>query len=131
MNTKIAKVIAFELGVLIAILTWMAFSGATGEKSARQELEDTSESSFATLAPVLKPKKLHLRALDYSLEADATPEEEVESPQTVQAYQPVETVQAYDQQYAAQPYYETPAEDYPIAQDPSTYIGTYPEPVLP
>src|SRR5262249_23815403 len=121
MNTKIAKIIAFELGVLIAILTWMAFSGATGEKPAGlQDLQDTNESSFATLAPVLKPKKLHLRALDYSVEADAAPEEEVEPAQPVQTYQPVQTVQAYDQQYAAEPYYETPADDYPVVQDPST-----------
>ena len=131
MNTKIAKVIAFELGILIAILTWMAFSGMPGEKPAiTQELQDTSGSSFATLSPVLKPKKLHLRALDYSLEADAAPEEEVEPTQAVQAYQPVQTVQAYDQQYATEPY-ATTVEDYPVVQDPASYIGTYPEPVLP
>ena len=32
MNTTIAKVIAFELGVLIAILAWLAVAGLPGTK---------------------------------------------------------------------------------------------------
>jgi hypothetical protein len=122
MNTTIAKVIAFELGILIAILTWMALPDSP-ERALRSvpKLQQESDQSFASVSPVLKAKKRRLQAIDYPAEEVSTPIEETE---------PIQTVETYAQEIAAEPYVEPGYADYPAVADPTTYIGDYPEPVL-
>lgn len=63
MNSRVANVIAVELGLLIAVLVWLALSRlpsvpvhlATGDQAR-------TEGSVATLAPLLKPRSQNLYA---------------------------------------------------------------------
>ena len=122
MNTTIAKVIAFELGILIAILTWMALPDSR-DRAVRSvsKLQEESDQSFANVSPVLKPTKRRLQPIDYPAEEVSTPLEETE---------PIQTVETYAQEIPDEPDVESGYADYPAVADPSTYIGTYPEPVL-
>lgn len=95
MNTKVANVIAIELGILIAILAWLAFTNLfrvqhrpVAEKPAR------AASSFATVTPVLKSNGQRLSAADYRVDpAEAQREDEEQAP----------PVQQYEQEIATEP----------------------------
>ena len=51
--TTISKVIAFELGLLIAVLTWIAFAGVPGMKPrAVAKAEEPPDASFANVSPL-------------------------------------------------------------------------------
>jgi hypothetical protein len=123
MNTLIAKIIAFELGILIAILTWTAFSNSSNRKDdLAQATEEPPESSFASISPVYQPNRPRaVPAVDYLAEDQSRDVVENEPAQSMQTYQP----QVIDQPYDDSGYY-----DYAPPADASNYIGTYPEPVL-
>ena len=119
MNTTIAKVIAFELGILIAILTWMTFSGSSfKQRKPVAEPQEQAADSFATVSPVYQPAR---PAVNYLADEDAQEANDV---------QPIQTVQRDDSQIMGQLYRDSGYPGYPVVADPSTYIGTFPEPVL-
>ena len=61
--TTISKVIAFELGLLIAVLTWIAFAGIPGMKPrAVTETEEPADASLATVSPIYQPPPPRRRA---------------------------------------------------------------------
>ena len=136
--TTISKVIAFELGLLIAVLTWIAFAGIPGMKPRPvAEAEEPADTSFANVSPIYQAPQPRRRApVNYP----------ADDPQVVQApaQYPVATVQTYDPGLTAGGYgntvdgsgqssygYDQPGvEGYIVNQDPADSIGIFPEPVL-
>jgi hypothetical protein len=121
MNTTIAKVIAFELGILIVILGWMAFPreqvARTGNVAKAEEAQPGD--SFATVSPIHRARP-RPPVVNYWADDQAPPVDEA----------PIQTVQYEEPQIVTEPAVEYAQEDYPVARDPSTYMGTFPEPVL-
>lgn len=156
--TTIAKVIAFELGLLIAVLVWIALAGIPGVKTHPvAEAEEPADGSFANVSPIYQPmqsrqatqsyqpRQSH-RAAPNAVPASAPvdyPADDVRVAQApaqysvtkVQTYDPGLTGRAYDDSVDAtgQLSYgvdEPTVEGYVVNQDPANYIGTFPEPVL-
>ncbi|HEY2712051.1 MAG TPA: hypothetical protein VGI60_06010 [Chthoniobacterales bacterium] len=125
MNTTIAKVIAFELGVLIAILAWLAVAGLPGTKpvqTAAAAVQQPAEESFGNVSPVYHPRPQQF----YAAEAVDYPNNNYQD----NGASPAQAVQTYDQPIASAPYAATFPEEYPAAQEAPNSIGTFPEPVL-
>ena len=136
--TTISKVIAFELGLLIAVLTWIAFAGIPGMKPrAVAEAEEPADTSFANVSPIYQPPQPRRRAqVNY-------PADDLQVAQAPAQY-PVATVQTYDPGLTAGGYgdtvggsgqssygYDQPSvEGYVVNPDPADSIGIFPEPVL-
>ena len=136
--TTISKVIAFELGLLIAVLIWIAFAGIPGMKPrAVAETEETADASFANVSPIYQPPQPRRRApVNY-------PADDLPVAQAPPQY-PVATVQTYDPGLTASDYgdtgdgnaqssdgYDQPGvEGYVANQNPADSVGIYPEPVL-
>ena len=56
MNTKVGNVIVVELGILIVILAWMAFSNLSRVKQPMPaEEQEPADSSFATVTSFPRP----------------------------------------------------------------------------
>lgn len=125
MNTTIAKVIAFELGVLIAILAWLAVAGLPGTKpiqTAAVTPQQPPEESFANVAPVYHPQPQQFYAANpMNYPNDNYPDNDTS---------PAQPVQTYDQPVATVPGAVTFPEDYAGTQAAPNTIGTFPEPVL-
>jgi hypothetical protein len=121
MNSKVANLIALELGVLIAIMAWLAFSNLRSVKSQpiAQEPERTVDS-FATVAPVIKSTNRR-PVVDYRADLPAEPQQEEPSAQTVQEY---------DQAVATEPYPSSSLDDGYIAETSPYYDVVDPEPLL-
>jgi hypothetical protein len=64
MNTKIAKLIAFELGLIIAILTWLALPTLreSEPRRATQRQAQSPPDSFGNVAPIFNPRGSRLYA---------------------------------------------------------------------
>ena len=136
--TTISKVIAFELGLLIAVLTWLAVAGIPGFKPrAVAEAEEPADSSFGNVSPIYQPTQPRRRApVNY-------PADDLQAAQTRAQY-PVATVQTYDPGPTDGGYddtvdgsgqlsyaYDQPGvEGYIVNQDPADSVGIFPEPVL-
>jgi hypothetical protein len=124
MNMTIAKVIAFELGVLIAILTWIAFYGLPGTKPKEvATARAPTDESLATVSPIFRPTQQRVAPVDY-------PADDLQVAQ-MQTTEPSDTVQTYDQGTVTGGYAGPGVETYyPPAEDPANSIGIFPEPVL-
>ena len=136
--TTISKVIAFELGLLIAVLTWIAFAGVPGMKPrAVAEAEEPADTSLANVSPIYQPTQPLRRApVNY-------PADDLQVTQAPAQY-PVATVRTYDPGLTAGSdndtvdgngqlnygYDQPGVEGYIVNQDPTDSIGIYPEPVL-
>ena len=69
MSSKVANLIALELGILIAILAWLAFSNLRETKAAPHIEEPKSAvDSFATMRPAARPLYRRQSAVDYAAE---------------------------------------------------------------
>jgi len=155
--TTISKVIAFELGLLIAVLVWIAFAGIPGVKThPAAQAEEPADASFANVSSTYQPMqssqatqpyqpRSHRRA-PVTVAANAPvnyPADDVQMTQAPAQY-PVASVQTYDPGLTARGYDdavdasgqlsygvdEPTVEGYVVNQDPANYIGTFPEPVL-
>src|SRR2546423_120458 len=126
MNTKTANLIALELGILIAILAWLAFShfpaGNPRNPHPATELQEGAADSFATLTPLLRSRNQPRPGVDYhaDLEPARQPGEE-----------PAPTVQQYDQQIATTPYVSSGLQNDFIAGGSPYYADVEQEPVVP
>jgi len=125
MNMKVANVIAVELGILIVILAWLAFSNFSRVKQpAPAEEQEPADSSFATVTSLPRPGNPRRYAADYFT---------AQQRQQLAAQQQAQTLQygsmQYDQQLA--PASDTGAEAYDsVTTETSSYdAGVYPEPV--
>ena len=135
--TTISKVIAFELGLLIAVLTWIAFAGIPGMKHRPvAEAVEPADTSFANVSPIYQPTQPRRAPVNY-------PADDLQVAQTGAQY-PAAKVQTYDPGLTTGSYgdtvdasgqlsygYDQPGvEGYVANQDPADSIGVYPEPVL-
>jgi hypothetical protein len=143
MTSTGAKVIAFELGLVIAILTWIAFDGIPGTKPQKPlVIPEVADLSVGMVSPVLQTVQRQDDPVDYL--ADDPRDDQRE------ALSAVDTVDAsptyyQDDNYAAGGYamggYS--ADDYAqpngyvqpdgivfSPRDPADTIGIFPEPVL-
>ncbi len=96
MSSKVANLIAVELGVLIALMAWLSFSNLRSVQSPAIAQEPTRlVDSFATVAPVRKTRIRPPAPVDYRSElAPATPLEE----------EPLQPGPEYEQALANEPY---------------------------
>ena len=120
MSTKVANVIAVELGILIALLAWLAIARVPSVRPIpRTQTPARTDESFGTVAPVLRsgPRNLYARndGVDHHVLGAPTPEEEA-APEYVVATQP------YSGADYPQGYLYEPSPD---------YLSDQPEPVLP
>jgi hypothetical protein len=156
--STISKVIAFELGLLIAVLVWIAFAGIPGVKTHPvAETEEPTDASFANVSPIYQPVQSRQATQFYQpaqsrRRVPATvpvsapvnyPANDIQVAQ-VPAQYPVASVQTYDPGLTGGTYDgtvdasgqlsygvdEPTVEGYVVNQDPANYIGTFPEPVL-
>ena len=133
MSAKIANVIAIELGILIAVLSWLAFSEFSRLKPhpVTEDLR-APEGSYALVRPAPQRPAYQPNAANYSagqqqpLLAGAQP--------TVQPNQNIQYgALNYDQAATTTPYTvvdDTPADTTPIYYDPYSY-GGYQQPTIP
>jgi len=137
--TTISKVIAFELGLLIAVLTWIAFAGIPGMKRhAVAEVEEQADASFANVSPIYQPPQPQRRApVNYPADdlqaAQSGPQQPVAT--VVQAYDPGLTGGGYNDTVngggqSSYGYDQPGVEGYIFNPNPADSIGIYPEPVL-
>jgi hypothetical protein len=121
MSSKVANLIALELGVLIAILAWLAFSNLESNKPqsmTRQTMRTVD--SFATVAPGLRSTNSRQPVVNYRADLPANePATEAET-----------AVQTYQQPAASEPYPNSGVDDGYIAETPPYYDTFQPEPVL-
>jgi len=122
MNTKIANFIALELGILIAIMAWLAFSNLSRVKQRPvAEKPERTASSFATVTPVLKSRSQRLSAADYRVDhAEAQQEGEEQAP----------PVQQYEQEIAAEPDASSELVDANVIGTSPSYAAVVQEAVL-
>ena len=121
MNPKVANLIALELGILIAILAWLAFSNLSSLKQyPLAENQERTAGSFATVSPALKARNYQRYAADYR--ADRGREQQ-------QDQEPAPTVRQYDQQIATSPYANSNLDDNAITYSSPSYAGVYEEPL--
>ena len=153
----ISKVIAFELGLLIAVLTWIAFAGIPGIKPravAEAATSEPADTSFANVSPIYQTTQSRRRApINYpaddlqSTQSRRAPvnyaADDLQVAQTGAQY-PVATVQTYNPGLTTGGYddtvdgsgqlsygYDQPGvEGYIVNQNPADSIGIFPEPVL-
>jgi len=132
MTAKIANVIAIELGILIAVLSWLAFSEFSRLKSpvTAEDLR-APESSYAMIRPAPRAPAYQQNAANYPA---TQPQPLLAGSQPVA--QPNQALQYgalnYDQPVAATPYTvveDTPADTTPY-YDPY-YYGGYQQPTIP
>jgi hypothetical protein len=152
--STISKVIAFELGLLVAVLTWIAFAGIPGVKTHPvAQAEEPADGSFANVSPVYQPRQSQQPAQTYRRAPVNYPANDVQmaqvparAPAQVPAQISVARVQTYDPGLTGAGYDDTVdargqlsygvdepsgnVEGYVVNQDPANYIGTFPEPVL-
>ncbi|HAF14968.1 MAG TPA: hypothetical protein DHU55_00575 [Blastocatellia bacterium] len=125
MNTKVANVIAVELGILIVILAWLAFSNFSRVKQPTlAEEQEPADSSFATVTSLPRPANPRQSAADYFTDQQR---------QQLAAQRQAQTLQygtmQYDQQFASAPDTSANADDRVTTGTSPYYAGVYPQPV--
>lgn len=121
MNPKVANLIALELGILIAVLAWLAFSNHSSVKQypVAEEQERTA-GSFATVTPVLKARNQPLYAVDYRADRAGPQQKDAEQ---------APTVQEYYQEIATEPNASSDLAD-GVANESSPYYAGVDQPVV-
>jgi hypothetical protein len=137
--TTISKLIAFELGLLIAVLTWIAFAGIPGMKPRPvAEAEEPADTSFANVSPIYQPPQPRRRApVNYPADDLQVAQAPAQYPvaTAVQTYDPGLTAGGYDDTangsgQSSYGYDQPGVEGYVFNPDPANSIGIFPEPVL-
>lgn len=130
MSSKIANVLVVELGILIAILAWLAFSRLpSGKQPAMTEKPGQIAGSFATVTPALKQGR-HPSAVDYRADVAEQPQKEEQAPAAQQFDQQIAAAQQYDQGIATVPSADSDLYNDAIAEGSPAYAEVYPEPVV-
>ncbi|HEY3663093.1 MAG TPA: hypothetical protein VGL24_08065 [Chthoniobacterales bacterium] len=88
MSNKVANLIALELGVVIALLAWLAFSNLRTVKQQPVAQQPTrAVDSFATVAPVLSSINRRQAPVDYRADVAPEPPEDEPAAQAEPEYQ--------------------------------------------
>jgi hypothetical protein len=124
MNAKVSNIIAVELGIVIVLLAWLAFSNFFRVKqSTPAEEQEPADSSFATMTSFPRPATLRHSAADYLTDQQRQQLAAQRQAQTLQ----YETMQ-YDQQLAPAPDANGYADDSVTTGTSPYYAGVYPQP---
>jgi hypothetical protein len=100
--TTISKVIAFELGLMIAVLVWIAFAGIPGVKTHPvAEAEEPADGSFANVSSIYQPMP--------------------QSRQATQSHQPTHSRRRVAVAVPASAPVDYPADNVQLAQAPAQY----------
>ncbi len=122
MITTGAKVIAFQLGLVIAILTWIAFDGLPWSRPQEAlVIPEITDQSVGLVSPIYQPTQRQDDQVDYlanDFDADQGP-----------AFGDFEPTSGYGQAIATGGYIEPSATIF-SPPDPADSIGILPEPVL-
>src|SRR5262245_47351858 len=124
MNTKVATVITVELGILIALLVWLAFSNFSRVKQpVLPQGQEQADGSFATVTALPRPANMQYSTADYFTDQQR---------QQLAAQQQAQTLHygtmQYDQQVAPAPYTSADVDDSDTGTSPY-YGGVYPQPL--
>ena len=123
MSTKVANVIAVELGILIVILAWLAFSNFFRVKQPTlAEEQEPADSSFATVTSLPRPANPRHSAADYFTDQQRQQLAAQRQAQTLQ----YATMQ-YDQQLASAPDTSAYPDDSVTSGTSPDYAGVYPQ----
>src|SRR5438876_2149111 len=124
MNTKVANVIAVELGILIVILAWLAFSNFSRVKQPTlAEEQEPADSSFATMTSFPRSANAQHSAADYFTDQQRQQLAAQRQAQTLE----YATMQ-YDQQLASAPDANGYADDSATTGTSPYYADVYPPP---
>src|SRR5213080_1971411 len=124
MNTKVTNVIAVELGILILILAWLAFSNFSRVKQfALAEEREPADSSFATVTSLPRSANPRHSAADYFADQQRQQLAALRQAQTLQ----YGTMQ-YDQQLSSAPDTSAYADDSVSTGTSPYYNDVYPPP---
>ena len=125
MNMKVANVIAVELGILIVLLAWLAFSNFSRVKQPTlAEEQEPDDSSFATVTSLPRPANPRHSAADYFTDQQR---QQLAAQRRAQPLQ-YGTMQ-YDQPLAPAPDTSAYADDSVTTGTSPNYAGVYPQPV--
>ena len=120
MSSKVANLIALELGILIAILAWLAFFEFSQTKSSpRSEDPERADGAFATVAPVVKPTYQRRSPIDYAAELAA---------EQLREEREAQYAEEYDEPIAAAPEAASAPEAYLFDPAATNDAGIYDEP---
>ena len=123
MNAKVSNIIAVELGIVIVLLAWLAFSNFSRSKQPTLAEEQPADTSFATVASFPRPATLRHSAADYFTDQQRQQLAAQRQAQTLQ----YETMQ-YDQQLAPAPDANGYADDGVTTGTSPYYADVYPPP---
>jgi hypothetical protein len=124
MNTKVSNVIAVELGIVIVLLAWLAFSNLVRSKQPTlAEEQEPADSSFATITSFPRSATLRHSAADYFTNQQRQQLAAQRQAQTLQ----YETMQ-YDQQLPPAPDANGYADDSVTTGTSPYYADVYPPP---
>jgi hypothetical protein len=124
MNTKVSNIIAIELGVVIVLLAWLAFSNLVRSKQPTlAEEQEPADRSFATVTSFPRPATLRHSAADYFTDQQRQQLAAQRQAQTLQ----YETMQ-YDQQLVPAPDANGYGDDSATTGTSPYYADVYPPP---
>lgn len=120
MNPKVANLIAAELGILIGIMSWLAYSRfPSAEPPAAAEVKGRMVNSIPPDAPLLQPRSPRPYTVDYRADRErARPVNE----------QSASMAQEYDQEIATQPYANSGLDNGSIAEASPAYTAVDQQP---
>ncbi len=123
MSSKVANLIAVELGVLIAIMAWLAFSNLRSVQTPAIARQPTRlVDSFANVAPMRKARPRLPAPVDYR--ADLAPETQPEEEQLRQA------APIYEEAIATEPSLDSGLDAGYITATSPAYAVVEPQPLL-
>jgi hypothetical protein len=125
MNAKVSNIIAVELGIVIVLLAWLAFSNFYRSKqpTPTAEEQELADNSFATITSFPRPATLRHSAADYFTDQQRQQLAAQRQAQTLQ-YQTMQ----YDQQLVPAPDANGYADDSVTTGTSPYYAGVYPPP---
>jgi hypothetical protein len=122
MNLKVANLIAVELGILIGIMSWLAYSRfPSAQPRTAAEMQESTVAPVATVAAVSERRNQRPYTVDYETDHErAQPVDEEAAP----------TAQEYDQEIATQPYTSSGLGNGYVAADSPSYAEVDQEPAV-
>src|ERR1700682_4931904 len=121
MNLRVSNLIAVELAILIALMSWMVFSRSpSAERRTSPEIQESSAEPATTLAHLSEVRTERPATIDSGADrARVRPQDQ----------QPIAVPQPYVQQIAPQAYANPVYANAAIPAEAPTYTESYEEPV--
>jgi len=122
MNPRVSNLLVVELAILIALLSWMAFSRSPfAERRPSPEIQESATEPIATVPRLPNVRSERLATIDPGADrARVRPQDQ----------QPIAAPQQYVQQVAPQAYANPVYTNAAIPAEPPAYTEAYQEPVV-